>query len=108
MGRKPTKSGPLVSVSYDGRGAAWCDGIFRGDSELVEFARRAAFIRMEIPVFGQFILADDETPLGAAAALVGLDPGRTLLVEAPTDVRQTFAAGMSWDDPSKWNGDANV
>lgn len=108
MGRKPTKSGPLISVSYDGRGAAWCDGHFRGDKELVEFAKRAASIKMEIPVSGQFILANDETPLGAAAALVALDPGRALLVEAPDDVRQTFAAGMSWDDPSKWNGDTNV
>jgi len=108
MGRKPTKSGDLVSVSYDGRGAAWCDGQFRGDPEILEFAKRAAFIKMDIPVFGQLIAADDETPLGAAAALVGIDPGRALLVEAPDEVRNTFAAGMSWDDPTKWSGDQHV
>jgi hypothetical protein len=108
MGRKPTKSGPLVSISVDGRGAAWCDGQFSGDCEILAFARRAADIGMECHLYGQNIVADNETPLGAAAALMGYSPGRSLLVEAPNDVRQTIAAGMSWDDPTKWNGGPNV
>lgn len=63
---------------------------------------------MECTVYGQDIVADNETPLGAAAALMAYSPGRALLVEAPNDVRQTIAAGMDWDDPTKWNGEPNV
>lgn len=108
MGRKATKSGQLVSISVDGRGAAWCDGQFSGDDTILAFARRASKINMELDLNGQILVADDETPLGAAVALMGYSPGRALLTEAPDDVRQTIAAGMSWDDPTKWNGETNV
>lgn len=101
MGRKPTKSGPLIAVSVDGRGAAWCDGQFSGDPEVVSMAKIALSTKLPVEVFGQELLAEPDTPVGIAAALFAYSPGRTVIVEAPDEVIDTLAAGMAWDHPER-------
>ena len=104
MGRKPAKSGPLVSVSVDGRGAAWCDGQFSGDPEIIAEARLAISASLEVEVSGQMILAEGDTPTGITAALFAHSPGRTEVVEAPEEVIELLGAGMSWDRPEAEEG----
>lgn len=99
MGRKPAKSGPLVSVSVDGKGAAWCDGQFSGDQEIIAEARLAISTGLEVEILGQPILAEGDTPTGITAALFAYSPGRTEVVEAPQEVMEVLGAGMAWDQP---------
>ncbi|HEX9226483.1 MAG TPA: hypothetical protein VF885_07465, partial [Arthrobacter sp.] len=80
-------TGPVVSViDTDGRAAAWCDGITTGNTEIVKNAKEAAERRQDYRLMGAWVTCDDSTPLGAAAALCQLNPGRTFLVEAPAEV----------------------
>lgn len=91
-----------MSVSINGRGAAWCDGIFAGDKEIVKDAKRAVDISQEVTVMGCNLIAQDDNPVGAAAALAAHLPGRAIFPECPPEVTAVFDAGMSWDRPEKW------
>lgn len=105
MGRPATRSGPVVAVSIDAKGAAWCDGIFQGDDELVTYARRAANTHMPVRLRIQTLVADDETPEGAFAALAAYQPGRAVLTEGPADLYGLLEADAEenpahiWDTP---------
>jgi len=103
MGRPPTRTAELVSVSVNGRGAAWCDGVFSGDPEVVREAENAALLRAEIPLghLGM-VEADRETPMGATAALHAYSPGRTVIVSAPDGVHDIFDESLAHDDPAAW------
>lgn len=103
MARTAELSGAVVAVSINGRGAAWCDGIFSGDQEIVEAAKRAVLIDQEVTVFGCDIIARDDDPVGAAAALAAYLPGRAIFTENPPEVTAIFDAGMSWDRPEDWS-----
>lgn len=88
-------TGPVVSISVDGRGAAWCNGIFTGDPEISDMARRAARMRLTYHYKRCRVTADGETPLGALAAMASWNPGRTDVVQAPDDVHEFLAAGIT-------------
>lgn len=80
-------TGPVVAVAYDGgRGAAWCNGVFAGDPEIIAAAERACTFEQTIDVIRVPILANRDTPIGATAALFAFHPGRTALVECPREV----------------------
>lgn len=105
MARPAKLSGPVVAVAVDGRGAAWCDGIFTGDPEIVQAARDAAMFHTEIDVHGLLIPAHNEDALGATAALFALSPGRTILTEATTPVRDLLGTLDDDDDPAAFAAD---
>lgn len=83
MARPVKLSGDLVAISVDGRGAAWCDGEFSGDQEIVEHARACALFSTEVDVMGIPIEADADSPTGALAALFAFSPGRSIIAQAP-------------------------
>lgn len=105
MARPAKLSGPVVAVAVDGRGAAWCDGIFTGDPEIVTAARDAVMFGAEIDVHGLAIPAHAEDALGATAALFAFAPGRTILTNATTDVRQLMDDLDDDDDPTALDAD---
>ncbi|BDZ52617.1 hypothetical protein GCM10025867_48580 (plasmid) [Frondihabitans sucicola] len=96
-------SGELISVSIDGRGAAWCDGIFSGDEEIVEMARNASIFSLEVDVMGIPIQADSDSTTGALAALYAYSPGRTILIQAPDDIFDILDHQASLDEPELWS-----
>jgi len=101
-GRPPQKSGPIVAVSIDGRGAAWCDGHFSGDSEIVAFAKRAVRYRATTSILGTRIMADDTSATGAYAALASYRPGRTIVAQAPDEVAATLGALSAAHNAVPW------
>lgn len=103
MGRPPSRSGPLVAASIDGKGAAWCDGIFQGDTDLVAYAKRAAEISQEVTLHDRTLTADPHTPLGALAALAAYNPGRARVTEAPDVVLASIYPERAEDPAGTWD-----
>lgn len=85
-GRPPVYSGPLIAVSFDGVGAAWCAGRFFGDPTIVMNAEVSAEARETVIVYGAELTAGRDTPTAALAALASWDPGRVYLTTIPDDV----------------------
>jgi hypothetical protein len=85
---RPASGGPIVSVDIDGVGIAWCDGVFAGSPELVKEAQWIAYIGSSVALVrgGVKSQANSETPVGAAASMIGISPGRAKIVEAPKEV----------------------
>lgn len=102
MGRPPSRSGPLVAVSIDGKGVAWCDGIFQGDPALVAYAERPAEISQVVRIHDTTLTADPDTPLGALAALAAYSPGRALITEAPDIVLDEIYPDEAEDPAATW------
>jgi len=89
LGRPPTRSGDLVAVSIDGRGAAWCDGKFYGDPEIVDTAWIAATCGSPVQIgSGAVLNAGSGSALEAIAALVSYNPGRIIVTQAPPSVER--------------------
>lgn len=89
MGRPAQLSGPVVAIAVDGKTAAWCDGHFVGDRQIVKIARRAAEHSDQVS-WGRLPAdetAGDTTPRAALAALMAYDPERTCITEWPDSVR---------------------
>ena len=103
MGRPATLSAHLISISVDGKGAAWCDGEFSGDAEIIEYAKRCILFGTEVEVMGIPMKADDVDMFGALAALYGYSPGRTILVNAPERIRVLLDEQDELDDPELWS-----
>lgn len=80
------ETGPTIAVAVADKTAAWNDGHFIGDEEIVTFAEHMAAGEIELNVFNQVITASYEDPLGALAAMAGYWPGRCIVTEAPDDV----------------------
>ncbi|BDZ52621.1 hypothetical protein GCM10025867_48620 (plasmid) [Frondihabitans sucicola] len=99
MGRPAKLSARLISVSVDGKGAAWCDGEFSGDPEIIEYARRCILFNTEIDVMGIPMVADNVDMFGALAALYAFSPGRTILIEAPERIRALLDEEDESDTP---------
>jgi len=82
-GRPSSAKYPVVTAIHVDSGAAvaWSDGVFAGDVALVAAAREAA--RQAIPwaltATGPVVAAGDKNPLGAAAAMLSVRPGRMML-----------------------------
>lgn len=73
----------IIGVDIDGM-AAWWDGKdFAGNASVVESAQIACLLGRDIQVGFRRIIARDDTPDGAAAALSAYQPGRTRLDAAP-------------------------
>ena len=102
-GRPPQISGPILAVSVDGRGAAWCDGIFSGDREIVAFAKRAVRYNATTDLLGTRIMADDTSAVGAYAALASYRPGRTIVAQAPAEVIETLGALSAAHNATPWS-----
>jgi len=102
MARPATLSGHVVSVSVDGRGAAWCDGVFQGDPDIVKEARASVLFETHVEYRGINIRAHAIDALGALGALASYAPGRTIVVEAPPRVRAALDAADD-DNPFDWS-----
>lgn len=85
---RPTDGGPVVAVRIRDRVAAWCDGQFSGDPDLIAEARHAATISKEVAlsIDGPTVTASLDTPLGVVAALMSGDPHRAVIEQAPDEV----------------------
>lgn len=83
-------TGPVVAVEIDGRTAAWCDGVFAGDLDMVREAEQAASEHRTFSLFRCDVIADAKTPFGAVVALSALNPGRAFVIECPQDVGDYF------------------
>lgn len=88
-------TGPVVSISIDGRSAAWCNRIFAGDREICDMARKAARVGLTYRFRRCEVTANDSTALGAMAALASWSPGRVVIVQAPDEVHEYLATGLS-------------
>lgn len=97
MGRPATRSGHVVAVSIDGKGGAWCDGVFAGDSDIVTYAARAARAQMPVPFGNATYTAGADDALAALMALIAYSPGRAVIAEAPADVQAILADGFDPD-----------
>lgn len=86
MGRPATQSGDVVAVNIDGRGAAWCDGIYSGDHDVIAHAKESAEIGTPVPYGFGWIASASDTPVGALASLMSYSPGRALITQAPPSV----------------------
>lgn len=106
MGRPSIhKPGPVVNardLDSDHVGS-WCNGVWTPkDSPLVKNAIAAAERGQEYLLMGVWVKCDDSTPLGAAAALCHLSPGRTRLIDPPDEVRDVLIfpeSGLSLEAP---------
>jgi hypothetical protein len=89
---RPASGGPIVSVSCDGRGIAWCDGVFQGDRALVKSSTQIAMWEWDVKIhpLAPLVKAGSETPIGAAAAMLGACGGRGVIVDAPDSVVALF------------------
>ncbi|HEX9229323.1 MAG TPA: hypothetical protein VF885_22215 [Arthrobacter sp.] len=97
MARPPIHTtGPVVAVSANGRGAAWCDGHLSGDEEIIQEARAAASEGRTVVLFGCEIVCGLGTPLGAAGALAAWSPGRTIVSKCPPEVANFFEESRSY------------
>ncbi|BDZ52619.1 hypothetical protein GCM10025867_48600 (plasmid) [Frondihabitans sucicola] len=103
MARPATRTRDLVSVSVDGRGAAWCDGFWSGDAEIIEDARLAATYRAAVPINGLKFEAHGEDALGALIALHAHLPGRTIVVESTPEFGALLAERAASDAPETWS-----
>lgn len=83
--------GPVVAVIVDDLAAAWCDGVWTGDKELVEAAKFAIKARMPYLLYGVEVVAGNQDALGVAAALGSFRPGRTIFTECPPEVTRALA-----------------
>lgn len=83
-------TGPVVSITLDGRGAAWCDGEFSGDPDIVEFARSLALLEVEVPLNNFLVATATDEPVGALAAMLAYSPGRARIVQAPPGLFETL------------------
>lgn len=73
----------VIGVDIDGL-AAWWDGTsFAGNASIVESAQIACLLGRDIQVGFRRIIARDDSPDGALAALASYQPGRTRLDVAP-------------------------
>lgn len=92
MSPRPQKYdlGPTIAVENDGLVAAWTDGHFRGDKEIIKEARFNIELGYEYRLFSAWVKCGEDTPLGVAAALCSYRPGRALLVRATEDVFATL------------------
>lgn len=91
MGRKSITQTTVV-VQIDNETLVWTEGIISGTSK--EYIATAKFLsQFKVPVsltpFGPVIdsdLDDPEAPQKATAALMGVVPGRGILLQAPPEV----------------------
>lgn len=83
-------TGPTIAVAVKDKTAAWNDGHFVGDQDVVKFAEHMASGAVEVEVFNQTITASYTDPLGALAAMAAYWPGRVIVTEAPEEVLEAI------------------
>lgn len=93
MGR-PLKSGPSVVVNVEGDLLVWTDGHLTGNNkEHIKAAKWLSTYAIPVEVNSNGLTAeaqldDPENPLGALAAILGIVPGRGIILEIPESVLQ--------------------
>ena len=103
MGAPPKPSSDLVAVSVDGRGAAWLEGRFYGDSDVVETAELAAACESGVAwERGLLFTAGNTSPASALGALLAYAPARTILVQAPAWLESNLRRGVADDTDRKF------
>lgn len=95
MGRQATHSGDLITVNINGKGAAWVDGTFFGDVEIIDHAKLVASSGLEVFINGSTVIAESETANGAYAALYSYNPDQIILVEAPENTALLARVGLA-------------
>lgn len=83
-------TGPTIAIAVKDKTAAWNDGHFVGDQEVVKFAEHMAAGEVDMHVFNQVITASYTDPLGALAAMAGYWPGRVVITEAPEEILEAI------------------
>jgi hypothetical protein len=87
-----------IEIDIDGKAAAWTDGAFTGDPDILADAILSVEIGASFQLGFAHVTAGDDTPLGAAAALASHKPGRARFLTLPNDVAEHLYGGHS--DPS--------
>lgn len=101
MARPLVYDQPLISVSVDGRGAAWCADQWSGDQDVIDAAKDAIALSMPVPIGDLLFTADGDTPVGVTAALFAYSPGRTLLMRAPEAVLDAVGEAFPAGEPGE-------
>jgi hypothetical protein len=83
--------GPIVAVIVDNLAAAWCDGVWTGDDEIIDAAKFAILAKMTYVLHGVEVVASDQDPMGIAAALGSFRPGRTIFTACPLEVTRILS-----------------
>lgn len=91
--------GPVVAVIVDDLAAAWCDGVWTGDDELIDAAEFAILAKMTYVLHGVEVVAGDRDPMGIAAALGSFMPGRTIFTACPPEVTRILSRN---ETPEFW------
>ena len=97
MGRPAIRSGDIVSVNINGRGIAWCDGVFSGDAEIVAHARNSAETGERVYINGDFVVAGFDDAESAFAAIYSYNPDQAIVIEAPESTL-SLASGAFYTD----------
>ena len=100
---RPRADTDLVAASIAGRGIAWINGEFSGDTQLVKDAQQHALdaTPTRLRYGGAVINAGADSPESAAAAMIAIDPGRGSLTTYPEAVAQLLLdheADLGQDD----------
>lgn len=94
-GRPPVHGVEVVAVDIDGKRASWDSGRnrFRGDRDVVAYAKEAAANGFEVTWLGGPVhVASDADALAALHALVAFDEGRAVVTEWPDWVADWWEA----------------
>lgn len=82
-------TGPSVAVSVAGKTAAWNNGKWSGDKDLINHAKTMLAMQTEVEIpSGEKVSLFTENPFTVAAALVDYCPGRLGEVVAPESVKE--------------------
>lgn len=87
-----------VVVDIDGKSAAWTDGWFTGDPDILAEALLSVELKASFQLGFADVTAGDDTALAAAAALASYKPGRARFLTLPADVAAELYGGHN--DPS--------
>lgn len=87
-----------VEIDIDGKRAAWYNGMFTGDPDILAEALVSVDIQASFQLGFADVTAGDDTPLGAAAALASYKPGRARFLTLPGDVAEELYGGHN--DPT--------
>lgn len=87
-----------VEIDIDGKKAAWHDGSFSGDPDILAEAFLSVDVQASFQLGFADVTAGDDTPLGAAAALAAYKPGRARFLSLPAEVSEELYGGHN--DPT--------
>lgn len=79
-------TGPTIAVAAGDAAAAWNNGIWRGDTNLIMFARALVAAGLRVSTPSGVMVTCDATPRGVLAAMLAYAPGRAVVTAAPGEL----------------------